>query len=125
MNAELQKIHIESLKNKTALLTYRSMCRDYRKDRGTLTSHAELLIYNIAYLDDLMESLRTDLSAHGTVKTVKNGRQEYSQQNKSIGDLSRLMERQARLIARLGLKKNDGEGAAGDGETVEEGLDNF
>ena len=118
MNAGLQKIHKTSLKSTTAQLMYGSMCREYKRDHGALNDHAELMIYNIANMEDLMSSLREDIARNGTVKTVNNGRQHFTQPNKSVADLTRLMERQARLSARLGMAAGTTD-TAGDGEPGE------
>ncbi|MEA4928577.1 MAG: hypothetical protein VB104_07865 [Candidatus Limiplasma sp.] len=122
MGAELRKIHRESLKRRTALLTYDGMCRERKRLTGQLTEHAELIIYNIAQIEESMEALREDIRKRGEVVQVVNGRQTYCQQNKSLYELTRLAVRQASLSAKLGMAA--GNEAAGEEETVE-GVDDL
>jgi hypothetical protein len=121
MSEELRRIHRNGLRTHTAQVLYARLCRERRKNYGTLDSAAEIIIYNAATLEDIMNDLRADIEKKGTVETVRNGRQKFMKPNKSVFELTRVAERQARLCAKLGT----GGGTAPAGETDPDGLDDF
>ena len=123
MSADIRRAHKEALQGKAARRAYDSMCRDYRARRGELNPHAELMIYNIAQLEDYKAAYQQDIATRGVVVPVKNGRQTFVRPNKSVAELEKLMERQARLSARLGMVKDTA--APADGDDGKETLDDF
>lgn len=126
MSEGLRKMHREALKTPEAQGAYAAMCREYKRAMGALNNHAELIIYNIAALEDAKVAYRTDLDTRGVIVTVENGRQKFRKPNRSQVELERVMDKQARLSARLGMVGGRGAGGEAAGDAArEETLDDF
>lgn len=124
MGEILRKAHKASLTTDIAKKTYDSRCREWRAAHGgKLGEHAEITIYSIAALEDTKAALRADIEKRGAMETIHNGRQSFARPNKSIAELTRVMERQERISARL--NREGGKITSAGGEEEAETLDDF
>lgn len=82
---------------------YERIAEQYRQTHGELTPAADGVIQTAALLEMLKEKARADIASKGLRETVRNGRQAFLRENKSLGQLLKLSTSQAALLQTLKL----------------------
>ncbi len=103
MSENIRKTHREALQTEEARQLYTSMMREQKRKRGEVNDHIELIVYNICREEDIKQALDEDIRRRGAIVTVRNGKQTFTRQNKSIAEFARIADKQMRLSAKLGM----------------------
>lgn len=103
MNESLREQHLKGITDETATALYDSLCTEFEKQYGAINGSAQHIIGDIAMMEQNKRKLYDDVRRRGVIVTVKNGRQEFTQQNKSIAAARGLAEQQRKLLNELKL----------------------
>ena len=106
MNTGLKKEHWRRITDPDARRMYGRMCDACERRPGGITDADQMIVADIGYMEQIKGVLQQDIAERGIGKEVRNGRQTYWQDNKSLAHLRAYSESQRKLLAELRLTPN-------------------
>lgn len=106
MNADLEKQHMEQITDPVAVGYYTRLCAACETRPEGMSDQDQMLVADIATLEQLKQQLYADIRLRGVVEDWHNGRQRMKRENKSIQSARMLMEQQRKILAELRLTPN-------------------
>lgn len=106
MNEALRENHFRRITDDKARSVYDYLCDACEKRTDGMTDPDQMLVADVAYIEQVKGKLVDDIAARGVVKEVHNGRQTYWQDNKSLGNFRAYSDQQRKLLAELRLTPN-------------------
>ena len=106
MNDELRKQHMEQITNPVAIGVYDRLCAACEMRQEGLNDQDQMLIADIANMEQTKQQYYEDIHARGVVEDWHNGRQRMKRENKSVQGARMLMEQQRKHLAELRLTPN-------------------
>jgi len=103
MNTGLKKEHWQRITDPDARRMYGRLCDACEKRAGGITDADQMIVADIAYAEQIKGILQADIAERGIGKEVRNGRQVYWQDNKSLAHLRAYSESQRKLLNELRL----------------------
>lgn len=103
MNKKLQKEHYARITDKKAQGIYEKLCAACEGRPGGINDADQMLIADVAYMEQVKGVLMDDILARGVGQERSNGRQRYYQDNKSLAHYRAFCESQRKLLAELRL----------------------
>ena len=101
MNHELISAHRAQLTHPLAIQLYDQMLREAMEKPETDNLQVELLLHNIAILEDQKQALLDDIRTRGVNVPFQQGKQKMYMENKSVGLLNKVTEQQKRLLIEM------------------------
>ena len=102
-NTGLKKEHWQRITDPDARRMYGRLCDACEARAGGITDADQMLVADVAYAEQIKGLLQKDILERGIGKEVRNGRQTYWQENKSLAQLRGYVESQRKLLAELRL----------------------
>ena len=106
MNTGLKKEHWQRITDADARRMYGRLCDACERRPGGITDADQMIVADISYMEQIKGILQQDIADRGIGKEVRNGRQTYWQDNKSLAHLRAYSESQRKLLAELRLTPN-------------------
>ena len=106
MNTGLKKEHWQRITDPDARRMYGRLCEACEERAGGITDADQMIVADIAYAEQIKGMLQRDIAERGIGKEVRNGRQTYWQENKSLAQLRGYVESQRKLLNELRLTPN-------------------
>ncbi len=106
MNEALREEHFQRITDKKARIVYDYLCDACEKRPDGMTDPDQMLVADVAYIEQVKIKLVEDIAARGIGKEVHNGRQTYWQDNKSLGHFRAYCDQHRKLLAELRLTPN-------------------
>lgn len=106
MNTGLKKEHWTRITDPDARRMYGRLCDACERRPGGITDADQMIVADVAYAEQIKAILQQDIADRGIGKEVRNGRQTYWQDNKSLAHLRAYCETQRKLLAELRLTPN-------------------
>lgn len=106
MNTGLKKEHWHRITDPDARRMYGRLCDACERRPGGITDADQMIVADISYMEQIKGILQQDIAERGIGKEVRNGRQTYWQDNKSLAHLRAYSESQRKLLAELRLTPN-------------------
>lgn len=122
MNTGLKKEHWRRITDPDARRMYGRLCEACEKRAGGITDADQMLVADVAYAEQIKALLQKDILERGIGKEVRNGRQTYWQENKSMAQLRGYVESQRKLLNELRLTPNGRKAASVD---LDDDFDSF
>ena len=101
MNHDLIGDHRAQLTHPLAIQLYDQMLREAMEKPETDNLQVELLLHNIAILEDQKQALMEDIRTRGVNVPFQQGKQKMYMENKSVGMLNKVTEQQKRLLVEM------------------------
>lgn len=101
MNHDLIGAHRAQLTHPLAIQLYDQMLREAMEKPETDNLQVELLLHNIAILEDQKQALMEDIRTRGVNVPFQQGKQKMYMENKSVGMLNKVTEQQKRLLVEM------------------------
>lgn len=102
MNEILRQQHMARIDgDETYSALYDGLCRECERMTGVLTDAAQGIIADVVFIERTKAALTADIKKRGAGIHVRNGRQEYWTDNKSIAAYRALTEQQRKLYNEL------------------------
>lgn len=105
-----------------AAAMYERLCAACAKRPEGLSDQDQMLIADIAILEQLKQQLYADIRKRGVVEDFRNGRQRMMRDNKSVQHVRMLMDQQRKHLAELRLTPNSRKAAP---VPLDDGFDEF
>ena len=122
MNSGLKKEHWEWITDPTARRMYGRLVDACERRPGGITDADQMIVADVAYAEQIKVVLRKDIAERSVGKEVRNGRQTYWQDNKSLAQLRSFVESQRKLLNELQLTPNGRKAASVD---LDDDFDSF
>lgn len=122
MNTGLKKEHWEWITDPTARRMYGRLVDACERRPGGITDADQMIVADVAYAEQIKVVLRKDIAERSVGKEVRNGRQTYWQDNKSLAQLRSFVESQRKLLNELQLTPNGRKAASVD---LDDDFDSF
>lgn len=106
MNETLKREHWQRITEKRARRMYERLCEACEKRPDGMMDQDQMMVADIAFAEQIKEKLEEDIRVRGIGKEMRNGRQVYWADNKSMGHLRSYTESQRKLLAELKLTPN-------------------
>lgn len=106
MNDELRKQHLEQITDPVAISVYDRLCAACEMRQEGLSDQDQMLIADIANMEQTKQQYYADIRARGVVEDWHNGRQRMKRENKSVQGARMLMEQQRKHLSELRLTPN-------------------
>lgn len=106
MNEKMRKTAWERITDPKARKVYDTLIEACEARAGGLTDPDQMLIADVAYLEQVKEMLQEDIAKRGIGQERRNGRQTYWADNKSLAHYRSSCESQRKLMAELRLTPN-------------------
>lgn len=106
MNDTLKNEHFERITSEHARNMYDCLCAACEQREGGMTDADQMLVFDVAYAEQIKELLRADIEKRGIGRMGRNGRQEYWQDNRSVSHFRAYCDQQRKLMAELRLTPN-------------------
>lgn len=106
MNERMRKTAWERITDPKARKMYDTLTEACEQRPGGMTDPDQMLIGDVAYLEQIKELLREDIAKRGIGQERSNGRQRYWADNKSLAHYRSSCESQRKLMAELRLTPN-------------------
>lgn len=103
INEELQQAHYEDITDEKARRMYEYLCDACDRREEGLTDPDQALIFDIAMDEQIKGMLRKDIAERGIGREMRNGRQTYWQDNKSLAHLRAYSDQQRKHLSELKL----------------------
>ena len=120
MNEELRARHWERITDERARRMYDELCDACDRRPGGMTDPDQMLVGDVAYAEQVKGMLMDDIAQRGIGKEVRNGRQTYWADNKSLTHYRAYCDQQRKHLAELKLTPNGRKA-----ETADVPLDDF
>lgn len=112
MNETMRAQHFETITDGRARAIYAQICATCEMREGGMTDPDQHLVADIAMAEQIKQQLIEDIAKRGIGKEVRNGRQIYWADNKSVAQLRAYSDQQRKLLAELRLTPNSRKAAA-------------
>lgn len=112
MNAEMREQHMQQITDPVAVSCYERICRACESRPEGMSDQDQMLVADVATLEQLKQQLYADIRLRGVVEDWHNGRQRMKRENKSIQSARMLMEQQRKHLAELRLTPTSRKAAA-------------
>lgn len=112
MNEALRAEHFERITDEKARSMYDYLCDACEKRPDGMTDPDQMLVADVAFAEQIKGQLAADIAQRGIGRDVRNGRQTYYQENKSVAQFRAYSDQQRKHLAELRLTPN-GRKAAG------------
>lgn len=122
MNSELREQHVSEINDEMAVALYDRLCAACASRPEGITDQDQILIADIARMEQLKRQLFADIARRGVVEDFHNGRQRLKRENKSVQMSRMLMDQQRKHMAELKLTPNSRKAAP---VNVNDGFDDF
>ena len=129
MNMELREQHMRQLTdpetgqvNPMAEKMYDALCAACLKRPEGISDQDQMLVADIAKMEQLKQQLFEDIRKRGVVENYHNGRQRCMRENKSIQSSRMLMDQQRKHLAELRLTPNSRKAAQ---VPIDDGFEDF
>lgn len=122
MNTGLKKEHWTRITDLDARRMYGRLCDACERRPGGITDADQMIVADVAYAEQVKTVLQKDIAERGIGKEVRNGRQSYWQDNKSLAHYRAYCETQRKLLAELRLTPNGRKAASVD---LDDDFDSF
>ena len=122
MNTGLKKEHWEWITDPDARRMYGRLVDACERRPGGITDADQMIVADVAYAEQIKVVLRKDIAERSVGKEVRNGRQTYWQDNKSLAQLRSFVESQRKLLNELQLTPNGRKAASVD---LDDDFDSF
>ena len=122
MNTGLKKEHWTRITDPDARRMYGRLCDACERRPGGITDADQMIVADVAYAEQVKTVLQKDIAERGIGKEVRNGRQSYWQDNKSLAHYRAYCETQRKLLAELRLTPNGRKAASVD---LDDDFDSF
>ena len=106
MNDRMRKTAWERITDPKARKVYDALCEACEARAGGMTDPDQMLIEDVAFLEQMKEMLREDIAKRGIGQERRNGRQTYWADNKSLAHYRASCESQRKLMSELRLTPN-------------------
>ena len=106
MNTGLKKEHWRKITDPDARRMYGRLCDACGRRPGGITDADQMIVADVCYMEQVKAVLQKDIAERGIGKEVRNGRQTYWQDNRSLAHLRAYSESQRKLLAELRLTPN-------------------
>ncbi|MBR6571542.1 MAG: P27 family phage terminase small subunit [Clostridia bacterium] len=106
MNTELRTQHMEQITNPVAIRCYDRLCEACASRPEGISDQDQMLIADIANMEQLKQQLFDDIRTRGVVEDWHNGRQRMKRENKSVATARMLMDQQRKHLSELRLTPN-------------------
>ena len=106
MNDALRAQHMEQITDPSAVAMYDRLCAACGQRPDGVSEQDQMLIADVATMEQLKQQLFADIRARGVVEDWHNGRQRMKRENKSLQAVRQLMEQQRKHLAELRLTPN-------------------
>ena len=106
MNTGLKKEHWRKITDPDARRMYGRLCDACERRPGGITDADQMIVADVCYMEQVKAVLQKDIAERGIGKEVRNGRQTYWQDNRSLAHLRAYSESQRKLLAELRLTPN-------------------
>ena len=106
MNEELREEHFNTITDERARMMYDRLCDACEKRPGGMTEPDQMLVYDVAYMEQVKGLLKKDIAERGLGSERRNGRQTYWQDNKSVPQFRAFSDQQRKHLAELRLTPN-------------------
>lgn len=103
IDESLRKEHFEIIQDDKARKMYDYLCMECEKRPGGMIGADQLLVYDVAYMEQVKTMLRESIAQKGIGKEVRNGRQTYFAENKSLQQFRSYCDQQRKLLSELKL----------------------
>ena len=103
INEELRREHFERITDKKARHMYDYLCDACERREDGLTDPDQMLVADVAFAEQVKEMLKQDIADRGIGKEVRNGRQTYWADNKSLAHLRAYSDQQRKHLSELKL----------------------
>lgn len=103
MNEALREEHFQRITDEKAQHMYDYLADACEKRPGGMTDPDQMMVADIAYAEQVKQKFMDDIAERGIGKEVRNGRQTYWQENKSLAQLRAYCEQQRKHLAELRL----------------------
>ena len=103
IDESLRKEHFEIIQDDKARKMYDYLCMECEKRTGGMIGADQLLVYDVAYMEQVKTMLRESIAQKGIGKEVRNGRQTYFAENKSLQQFRSYCDQQRKLLSELKL----------------------
>ena len=121
MDENMKARHFEMIKDEHARALYESLCAECARAHGALSPGAQSIIGDIAMMEQEKRRLYEDIASRGINVRVKNGKQDFYRENKSIAAARALADQQRRHLNELKLTPaSQKTGSASQGDEFEE-----
>lgn len=122
MNTGLKKEHWQQITDPDARRMYGRLADACERRAGGITDADQMIIADVCYAEQIKALLRKDIEERGIGREVRNGRQTYWQENKSMAQIRGFTESQRKLLAELRLTPNGRKAASVE---IDDDFDNF
>ena len=122
MNDELREEHFSRITDEKARHMYDYLCDACDRREGGMTDPDQMLVADVAYAEQVKELLMADIAVRGIGREVRNGRQTYWQDNKSLGHFRAYCDQQRKHLAELKLTPGGRKAASVE---IDDGFDSF
>lgn len=106
MNETLKREHWQRITDKRARRMYERLCDACDRRPEGMTDPDQMMVADVAFAEQVKGLLEKDIQERGIGKEVRNGRQTYWADNKSMAHLRAYTETQRKLLAELKLTPN-------------------
>ena len=106
MNTELRKQHMEQITDPVTIRCYDRLCEACASRQEGISDQDQMLIADIANMEQLKQQLFEDIRTRGVVEDFHNGRQRMKRENKSVATARMLMDQQRKHMSELRLTPN-------------------
>jgi len=106
MNETLKREHWQRITDKRARRMYERLCDACDRRPEGMTDPDQMMVADVAFAEQVKGLLENDIQERGIGKEVRNGRQTYWADNKSMAHLRAYTETQRKLLAELKLTPN-------------------
>ena len=106
INEELRESCFGRVTDEKARRVYDLICDACETRENGMTDADQMIIADVCYAEQIKALLRKDIEERGIGREVRNGRQTYWQDNKSLAHLRAYSESQRKLLAELRLTPN-------------------
>lgn len=117
MDENMKARHYELITDEHARALYENLCAECARVHGALSLGAQSIVGDIAMMEQEKRRLYEDVAHRGVNERVKNGKQDFYRENKSIAGARALADQQRKHLNELKLtpaSQKAGTGSQGD-----------
>ncbi len=103
INEAMREEHWQRITDERARVLYDRLCAAYDSREDGLTDPDQMLVADVAFAEQVKEMLKQDIADRGIGKEVRNGRQTYWADNKSLAHLRAYSDQQRKHLSELKL----------------------
>ena len=121
MDEGMKERHFELITDEHARALYENLCAECARVHGALSLGAQSIVGDIAMMEQEKRRLYEDIAHRGINERVKNGKQDFYRENKSISAARALADQQRKHLNELKLTPaSQKTGSASQGDSFED-----